>query len=241
MTPLRVSEIWRFPVKSLLGERLERAEVGPDGVTGDRGWALFDVATGFGLTARRVPELLFAAGRLRPDGRVEVVLPDGTATADDGVLSAWAGRSVALRPATAVHGARRYENPDDAEEEETARWDPFAGADGAFHDNADARVTLVSTGTLGGWDRRRFRANVVLDGAGEDELVGRRVRVGGVALDVLRRVPRCVMTTRPQAGGIGRDTAVLKTIHRDRGGALAVGALVARPGVLAVGDAVLPD
>jgi hypothetical protein len=53
-------------------------------------------------------------------------------------------------------------------------------------------------------------------------------------------VPRCVMTTRPQAGGIGRDTAVLKTIHRERGGALAVGALVARPGVLAVGDAVVP-
>ena len=238
---MRVLELWRYPVKSLLGERLERAEVGPDGVAGDRGWALFDVATGFGLTARRVPELLFAAGRLRPDGRVEVVLPDGTATADDGVLSAWAGRPVALRPATAVHGARRYENPDDAEDEETARWDPFAGADGAFHDNADARVTLVSAGTLGGWDRRRFRANVVLDGAGEDELVGRRVRVGGVALDVVRRVPRCVMTTRPQAGGIGRDTAVLKTIHRDRGGALAVGALVARPGVLAIGDAVLPD
>jgi hypothetical protein len=46
------------------------------------------------------------------------------------------------------------------------------------------------------------------------------------------------MTTRPQAGGIGRDTAVLKTIHRDRGGALAVGALVTRPGRLAVGDAV---
>jgi uncharacterized protein len=241
VTDLRVLEVWRFPVKSLLGERLERAEFGSEGLAGDRGWALFDVGTGFGLTARRVPELLFAAGRLRPDGLVEVVLPDGTATADDGVLSAWAGRPVALRPATAVHGARRYENPDDAEDEETARWDPFAGADGAFHDNADARVTLVSAGTLGGWDRRRFRANVVLDGAGEDELVGRRVRVGGVALDVVRRVPRCVMTTRPQAGGIGRDTAVLKTIHRDRGGALAVGALVARPGVLAVGDAVLPD
>ena len=32
MTPLRVAEIWRFPVKSLLGERLEQAEVGPEGV-----------------------------------------------------------------------------------------------------------------------------------------------------------------------------------------------------------------
>jgi len=237
---LRVLEVWRFPVKSLLGERVEQTELGAEGLTGDRSWALFDVGTGFGLTARRVPELLFAAGRLRPDGTAEVVLPDGTATADDAVLSRWAGRPVALRPAAAVLGPRRFENPADAEHEDTGRWDPFAGADGAFHDNADARVTLVSTGTLGGWDRRRFRANVVLGGAGEDDLVGRRVRLGTAELDVVRRVPRCVMTTRPQAGGIGRDTAVLKTINRERGGALAVGALVVQPGALAVGDTVVP-
>jgi len=239
VSDLRVLEVWRFPVKSLLGERLDRAELGPEGVAGDRGWALFDVATGFGLTARRVPELLFAAGRLQADGSVQVVLPDGTATADDAVLSDWAGRPVVLRPAAEVRGARRYENPDD-EDERTARWDPFAGADGAFHDNADARVTLVSTGTLGGWDRRRFRANVVLAGAGEDALVGSRIRLGSAELDVVRRVPRCVMTTRPQAGGIARDTTVLKTINRERGGALAVGALVVQPGALAVGDTVVP-
>jgi len=234
---LRVLELWRFPVKSLLGEQLAQADVGPEGVAGDRGWALFDVATGFGLTARRVPELLFAGGRLRADGHAEVVLPDGTVTSEDDALSAWAGRAVALRRAAEVRGARRYENPADAEAEDTGRWDPFAGADGAFHDNADARVTLVSTGSLAGWDRRRFRANVVLAGAGEDALLGSRVRLGSAELDVVRRVPRCVMTTRPQAGGIGRDTAVLKTIHRERGGDLAVGALVARPGSVAVGDA----
>jgi hypothetical protein len=233
---VRVLEIWRFPVKSLLGERLEQAEVGAEGLDGDRGWALFDEDTGFGLTARRVPELLFAAGRRRADGGVEVVLPDGTVTAEDAVLSAWAGRRVALRPATEVRGERRYENPADAEREDGGRWNPFSGAGGAFHDNADARVTLLSTGTLGGWDRRRFRANVVLAGAGEDALVGARVRLGSAELDVLGKVPRCVMITRPQAGGIGRDTAVLKTIHRERGGDLAVGAVVARPGTVAVGD-----
>ena len=237
---LRVLEIWRYPVKSLLGERLDRAELGPQGVVADRGWALFDLGTGFGLTARRVPELLFAAGRLRPDGGVEVVLPDGRVTAEDAVLSAWADRPVALRRAGDVRGVRRYEDPADSEQEDAGRWDPFAGADGAFHDNADARVTLVSTGTLGGWDRRRFRSNVVLSGAGEDDLVGSRVRAGSAELDVVRRVPRCVLTTRPQAGGIGRDTTVLKTVHRERGGDLGVGALVARPGALAVGDVLVP-
>ena len=83
--PLRVAEVWRYPVKSLGGEVVEAAVVGEHGVAGDRQWALFDVGTGFGLTARRVPELLQVTARCTADG-VEVVLPDGTATADDGAV-----------------------------------------------------------------------------------------------------------------------------------------------------------
>ena len=96
----------------------------------------------------------------------------------------------------------------------------------------------MSTTTLGDWDRRRFRANVVLEGAGEDALVGRRLRIGVAELRVTGRIPRCVMVTRPQSGGIERDTDVLRTIHRDREGTLAVGALVARAGTVGTGDAV---
>ena len=59
---MRVLELWRYPVKSLQGEQLRGGEIGPEGIAGDRQWALFDVDTGFGLTARRVPDLLFAAG-----------------------------------------------------------------------------------------------------------------------------------------------------------------------------------
>jgi uncharacterized protein len=235
---MRVVELWRFPVKSLGGERLPAADVGPEGLAGDRQWALFDTDSGFGLTARRVPDLLFATARLRPDGAVEVVLPDGTVTADDDVLSTWLGRPVALRAAGEATGTRRYENPADAEAD--ADWEPFEGAGGAFHDNADFRVTLVSAGTIGGWDRRRFRANVVLDGAGEDDLSGSRVRLGDAVVDVDRPVPRCVMVTRPQPGGIDRDTGVLRTIHRERGGNLAVGGRVLTPGRVAVGDELRP-
>jgi uncharacterized protein YcbX len=235
---VRVVELWRFPVKSLGGERLPAVDVGPQGLAGDRQWALFDLDTGFGLTARRVPDLLFATARLRADGAVEVVLPDGTVTADDDVLSGWLGRPVALRAAAEVAGTRRYENPADAEAD--ADWQPFEGAGGAFHDQADFRVTLVSAGTLGDWDRRRFRANVVLDGAGEDDLAGTGVRLGGVVLDVDRPVSRCVMVTRPQPGGIDRDTGVLRTIHRERGGVLAVGGRVRATGRVAVGDELLP-
>jgi uncharacterized protein len=44
------------------------------------------------------------------------------------------------------------------------------------------------------------------------------------------------MVTRAQAGGIERDTGVLKTIHREREGELAVGAVVTRTGTAATGD-----
>ncbi len=237
---MRVLELWRYPVKSLQGERLDTADLGTEGITGDRQWALFDVGTGYGLTARRVPDLLFAAGRLRPGGGVEVVLPDGTVTVDDGVISDWLGRRVTLRAAGSAPGRPRYESPDDDLAEAPTRWHDWQGAPGAFHDNADGRVSLVTTATLGDWDRRRFRPNVVLDGAGEGGLIGSRLRLGDAVLDVGDPIPRCVMVTRPQPGGIGRDTSVLKTIHRERGGDLAVAALVHRPGRVRTGDLLAP-
>ena len=149
--------------------------------------------------------------------------------------SAWLARPVALRSADA-QVARRYENPTDFEREATSAWEPFEGATGAFHDEAEARVSLVSTATIGTWDRRRFRSNVVLDGDGEDGLVGSRVGLGDALLDVRIRIPRCVMTTRPQPDGIERDLDVLRTIAGERDACLAVGALVASPGVVRVGD-----
>jgi uncharacterized protein len=239
---LRVRELWRYPVKSLQGERLDVAGIGPLGVHGDRQWALFDVDTGFGLTARRVPELLFGTARLRPDGGVEVLLPDGTPTADDGALSDWLGRRVALRSVAETDGRPRYEGPDDDLAEAagpTPGWYPWRGADLAFHDDPAIRVSLVSTGTIGAWHPRRFRANVLLDGAGEDALAGRRIGLGDARLAVGGGIDRCVMVTRPQPGGIERDTAVLKTIHRERHGELARGAVVEHPGTVRPGDALV--
>ncbi|MDQ4088836.1 MAG: MOSC domain-containing protein, partial [Actinomycetota bacterium] len=88
------------------------------------------------------------------------------------------------------------------------------------------------------WPVRRFRPNVVVDGPGEDELVGRRVGLGSVVLDVVKRIDRCVMVTRPQPGGIERDLSVLKTVLRDSDGLLGVGAVVVEPGEFRVSDEV---
>jgi uncharacterized protein YcbX len=235
---VRVVELWRFPVKSLQGEQLDDATVGDGGIDGDRGYAIFDLDTGLGLTARRVPELLHASARyVGADRAPEITLPDGSIACGDAALSHWLGRRVALRAAADVVD-RRYENPLDADHD--ADWIVFDGAPGAFHDSARTRVSLVSTGTLGTWDRRRFRANVVLDGDGEDAFVGSTIAIGDVELEVVKRLSRCVMTTRPQPGGIARDLDVFKTINREREGCLAIGARVARSGTLGVGDAVVP-
>src|SRR3712207_7953102 len=102
---MRVLELWRYPVKSLQGERLTEAAIDALGIAGDRRWALFDRDTGLGLTARRVPELLFGSARLRGDGQGEGVLPDGTVTADDEVLSGWLGRRGGPRAAAGHRGA----------------------------------------------------------------------------------------------------------------------------------------
>ncbi len=237
---MRVLELWRYPVKSLQGERLDSVAVTGDGLEGDRRFAIYDVESGLGLTARRVPELLFASARLRDDDSVEITLPDGSLAGDDGTLSAWLERPVGLRSLDAEL-PRQYENAVVDFEHETERdWAPFEGAPGAFHDSPGARVSLVSTATIGEWDRRRFRSNVLVEGDGEDSLVGSRVTLGDAVIEVRMRIERCVMTVRPQPGGIERDLQVLRTIARERDARLAVGAVVTQPGRVAVGDLLKP-
>ena len=91
--------------------------------------------------------------------------PDGTVATDDDALSAWRGRPGQLRSVQEVQD-RRYENPDDIETEAADSWNPFQGADGAFHDNAGATVSVLSTTSMAGQATRRFRANVIVDGDG---------------------------------------------------------------------------
>lgn len=234
---LTVQELWRFPVKSIGGERVDEAEVTEVGLLGDRVAGLFDVDTNTTLTARRTPELLFASARYLGPGDVAITLPDGTETADDTVLSDWLGRSVRLQFAAAEGGT--YEVPLDFENDDN--WVSWQGPGGSFHDSTKSRISLVSTASLGDWDRRRFRTNVILDGEGEDELVGTTARLGDeVRLDVTKRIDRCVMVTRPQPG-VDRDLDVLRTINRVRATCLAIGALIDQPGRVGVGDVLVGD
>jgi hypothetical protein len=79
----RVQELWRHPVKSMMGERIERAELGPNGIPGDRAWALRDEERGGIRGAKKIPDLMrFSARYLEepaagPAPAPEITLPDG--------------------------------------------------------------------------------------------------------------------------------------------------------------------
>ena len=107
----QVAELWRYPVKSLGGERLEQAEVGTRGFLGDRLWAVRDLEHDITASARRLPKLLTATARypssVPPDAgpgnvpEIEITFPDGTVmSSSDGdvhaKLSELADRDVKL-------------------------------------------------------------------------------------------------------------------------------------------------
>ena len=245
MTPLpsaSVAALWRYPVKSMQGELLEVATIGPRGIVGDRGWAIVDNETGLALTGRRQPELLFATAALVGDN-VRITLPDGTVAADDGAISAWLGHPVTLTRATETTSGTfeiGLADGDDADRDPRVPWVQWEGPVGTFHDSTRTQVSIIGADTVGAWDMRRFRPNVVVAGTGEDDWVGSTLRIGGAVLDVVKQIDRCVMTTRPQPNGIERDVDVLRSINRDRAGNLGVGALVQAPGLVRVGDTIHP-
>ena len=106
----RVKEVWRYPLKSMAGERVEAASVGARGLWGDRGWALRDEAAGEMRGAKISPKLMLCAARYRAEPGAEgapphadITLPDGAATSTDAAdvnerLSALLGRRVTLWP-----------------------------------------------------------------------------------------------------------------------------------------------
>lgn len=225
---MRITEIWRFPVKSMGGERLDRARVDADGITGDRGWGVFDPATGLVLTARREPRLLLATARLVGGGPV-ITLEDGRELSSDDALSAWLGHRVELRAAST--GPATFENPMDVEHE--TEWIRWESSGGTYHDGR-SKISLVSAASLADFDLRRFRINLILDGEGETELTG-EVAVGSAALTIRHPIDRCVMVNRAQPG-VPEDRSVLGRIIRERDNRMGVGATVAVAGEIAVGD-----
>jgi uncharacterized protein YcbX len=250
-----VTAIALAPVKGLALAPREAVDLLPAGVEGDRRFYLVD-ETGHLINQKRVPALATVVPTVL-DGRLGLRFADGTEVEDrvrlgDEVETVfYARRSVRGRfvvgpwsEALSRHtGASlrlvRTEREGDG-----------------LDRGGDAGVTIISTGSLRALaaqagrdavDGRRFRMLLTVDGLephGEDGWLGRRVRVGSAAVDLVGNVGRCAVTTRDPDTGV-RDLETLDLIQAYRGELptteplpFGVWGRVAEPGRVAVGDRV---
>jgi uncharacterized protein YcbX len=205
-----VQELWRFPVKSMRGERLERADLRMDGVAGDR---LVHVARGQRMvTSRTHHRLLGLQGSLGADGKP---LVDG---------HAWDSPEASTLVAGAVGPGARLVS--DASLERFDVLPLLVATDGAI-------AAL-------GEDGRRLRPNLVVggvEGLAERTWPGRRLRIGEALIGVDSLRGRCVMTTY-DPDTLAQDMGVLRRIVQEFGGEIALNCWVEHPGSVALGDPV---
>jgi len=226
----RVAEVWRYPVKSLVGERLAAAEIDARGVVGDRLWSVRDEdgKFGSGKTTRRfvrMDGLLELSASYHADVPV-LTFPDGRRIrADDdriaAVLSAHVGRPVMLGKETAI-----------------SHFD-----EGPIHLLTEASRAEIGRAFGAKVDPRRLRANVLVDtgvvgGLPEDRWIGSRLAIGdSVVLSIRAGMTRCVMVDLQQIG-LRREDGLLRAISGLNDSRLGVVADVIRGGVVREGDAV---
>ena len=206
---MHVAELWRYPVKSMAGERLERTEIDVDGIPGDRVLYVVD-EDGDILSARTRPLLLRHRASTGADGDV---LVDGRPWDDPAIaeaVEAAAGPGARIVPAS---GGERFDI-----------LPLLVATDGALaafrHDHRRLRPNIVIGGVAGlaerGWQRRQIA-------------VGEAV----IALADLRS--RCVITTF-DPDTVVQDADVLRQIRASFGGRIALNAWAGKPGTVAVGD-----
>jgi uncharacterized protein YcbX len=202
-----VVELWRYPVKSLLGERVEHLALDARGAVGDRAWAVVgrDGKFGSGKTTRRfrrMPGLLTVAARVG-DGDVPVlVFADGEELAADSTRAALRMSDVVGEPVTIER-------------------------EGVVPHLDDGPIHLLTTASMR-WlgervpdaviDARRFRPNVVLDtdadGLVEESWIGEMVHIGDAALRVERRAVRCVMASMAQSD-LAFAPSIMRTLEAE--------------------------
>ena len=254
-----IVELWRYPVKSMQGERLQSVALDASGFSADR---RFGVVTpeGFVLSAKSEPRILAASASVRAGGEIDIELPDGSRTASDDPdvdarLSAWLDRPLRLHRAGDDEQFTIHHQTDPEDETKTK---DFSTPPGAYYDSRST-VHLLSQSSLraardhyveGQWDVRRFRPNVVIsfgDGAaGDDEAgfveeawVGATVALGAVPALVRKRTERCVLTTRAQPG-LDRDLEIYRSLKKNTHAKLGIYLVPEAAGTIAVGDTVKP-
>ena len=224
---MRVAELWRYPVKSLGGERVTSVAVNERGVAGDRIWALTDTEGGIasGKTTRRfraLPGLMRHRSHLDGDEPV-ITLADGRSARAgspelDAVVAAISPPGWSLQREASI---RHFDA-------------------GAVHVVTTATLATLSAAAGEPVGVERLRPNILLD-TGHDapfpegEWLGRTLRIGNVELSIVDRTVRCVMVGHGQARLEPRPK-LLNTIGRANQASAGVYADVIAPGTVNQAD-----
>jgi len=247
---MRLRELWRFPIKSMLGERLDEAVVGPGGLDGDRRRAVVDRDSAVSLSAKRYGALLTCRA-MTVNGEVLIEFPDGEHVGAESPKASERLSQMLERPVLiakrSLDAPIRHEFPTEIATGEGAPFLHEPGLD-SFFDRAP--LHLLTTASLAELRRlrpestfspERFRPNFVVEVEGvgflEDSWVGSRLRIGEASVTVVDRKPRCVMTTRAQSD-LPKDPGVLRTAAESNGGNVGIELLAEEAALIRVGDPV---
>ncbi len=207
---MHVSEIWRYPVKSLKGERLNETKITTMGIPGDRQIAVIRTINGRFLTSRSKPRLLGLQGSINADGVPTINGRLWNSTEALELVREAAGEPVTLEqiPAPQAFDVLPL----------------LVATDGA------ARYLNI--------DHRRLRPNILLADVPELEernWPGRVIAIGDVRIHAEKLRDRCVMTTfDPDTQA--QDPSVLLRIVRELDGSTALDSSVLVEGKIRVGD-----
>ena len=208
---MKVTEIWRYPVKTMGGEKLQRVRMGPLGIDGDRVVHVEDTQ-GRVITSRSHPRFLGHKGTLGVDG---APLVDG---------QPWNSPEVAAEVVDIAGLDAKLVRYDGIE-----RFDVLpllVATDGAI--------------AAFGHDHRRLRPNIVIggvEGLTEREWPGGCLRIGKVLIGVQDLRLRCIMTSY-DPDTLVQEKEITRGIYRRFDGKLALNCFVIEGGEIAVGDEV---
>lgn len=254
-----VVALWRYPVKSMMGEELNATQVIEQGLVGDRAYALIDAETGKTISAkspRRWGKMFDCRAALNSPSQVKITLPDGTIVFSDAadvehVLSSAFGRQVKLETTAPTAPSIEMYTPDIEGLPDQDQITDAAIRPSTFFDAAT--VHLLTTATMNQFqsltptsrfETRRFRPNLVVQptngatGFVENDWVGKTLAIGDeVRLKIDSSCPRCVMTTMAQ-GELPNDLEILRTAVKHNGGNIGVYASVVQGGTIRRGDTI---
>ncbi|WJH35901.1 MOSC domain-containing protein [Paenibacillus sp. CC-CFT747] len=226
-------ELFRYPVKSLAGERLETADVEEQGLAGDRVCAFYDDSReGWSrfFTARNLPEMQAYRASLDGEGQVRVTNPEGQVYGWDEKLLAELQKRTPVKLSLSACPAPHPEVPGLLSVDEAS-----------LLIVTDAALSRLESGWGRRLDPRRFRPNLILaltgDAPEEESWIGKRLEIGGALLRVDGPCTRCpVIAIDPDT--LSKDPSLTRKLHEDLDMQFGLYASVVRPGPVQTGDKV---